>query len=139
VASRRTRKAFVDTNVFVRFLTGDDPAKAERSKALLDSAEEGSLELHLSHLTVAELAWTLRRFYGIPRTRIAESLADLLALKSVRVPELGLLSDAVGTYGRRPTDFIDAYHAVDMARRGLRTIYSFDKDFDRLGVRRLEP
>jgi predicted nucleic acid-binding protein len=36
---------FVDTNLFIRYLTNDDPAKADRVEALLDDARDG--EIHL--------------------------------------------------------------------------------------------
>ena len=41
---------FVDANVFLRFLTRDDPVKAERVKALLERAERG--EVDASHQRV---------------------------------------------------------------------------------------
>ena len=36
-------------------------------------------------------------------------------------------------------DFLDAYHAAEIRRRGVQRIYSYDEDFDRLDVRREEP
>jgi len=53
------------------------------------------------------------------------------------------------TYARSGVDFIDAYHAALLERRGLsrgvaprgeRRLYSYDEDFDKIaGLERVEP
>ena len=50
---------FVDANVFLRFLTRDDPVKAERVKALLERAERGEVDLLTSESVIAELVFVL--------------------------------------------------------------------------------
>jgi predicted nucleic acid-binding protein len=50
---------FIDTNVFLRFLTRDDFAKAERVKALLEQAEKGEVELTTSESVISELVFVL--------------------------------------------------------------------------------
>jgi predicted nucleic acid-binding protein len=136
---KKGEKVFVDTNIFLRFLTGDDPARAERCRAFFERADRGEMELHISDLTLAELAWTLRSYYARPREEIAAILAQVLDMRSVRVSRKGVLRDAVAMYGQQNVDFIDAYHAAEMRRRELRRIYSYDEDFDRLGIKREEP
>ncbi len=39
---------FIDTNVFLRFLTKDDPNKAEKCRELLQAASEGLIKLYTS-------------------------------------------------------------------------------------------
>jgi predicted nucleic acid-binding protein len=47
---------------------------------------------------------------------------------------------ALNLYASTTLDFGDAYIAASMDRMGSRTVYSFDRDFDRIkGIRRLEP
>lgn len=135
----RRRRAFVDSSVLMRYFTGDDPVKGERCRVLMESAGTGGVELHLSHLLFAEVAWTLRSVYASPRQSIAEALSDLTGLRSARVREREFIDDVIDVYSRNNVDFIDAYFVTEMKRKGIRTIYSYDKDFDRLGVRRVEP
>lgn len=52
-------KVFVDTNVFLRFLTNDDPIKAKRVEALFRQAIKGQIQLITSLLVMAEIVWTL--------------------------------------------------------------------------------
>ncbi len=136
---RRRERIFVDTNVFLRFLTGDDPEKAQRCRALFERAEQGQAEVLINVLVLAELAWTLRSYYGRPREEIASILEQLLDMRSVRIPNKATLQEAVGLYARHNVDFIDACHAVEARRRGAQRFYSYDDDFDRLEVGREEP
>ncbi len=46
---------FVDTNVFLRFLTNDDPAKARRVETLFRDALRGKIRLTTSLLVIAEM------------------------------------------------------------------------------------
>lgn len=133
------RPAFVDSSVLLRYFTGDDAEKAERCRDLLENAGAGNFELHVSHLLFAESAWTMRSFFGLSRQSIAERLADLATLRSIKIHERDLIGDAVETYARNNVNFVDAYFAAEMKRHGIRSIYSYDKDFDKLGVRRVEP
>jgi len=130
---------FVDTNVFLRFLTGDHARMAADSRRLIERAAAGELLLQTSHLALAEIVWTLDTQYGVSREGIAGMLRDLLGLQSLRVDQKEMLREVVDLYESTNVDFIDAYHAVDVRRRGIDRVVSYDKDFDRLGVSRVEP
>ena len=130
---------FVDTNVFLRILTGDQARMSGDSKRLIERAESGEVELHTSHLVLAEIVWTLGSQYGVARAEIAAMMRDLLGLRSLHVDHKEMLGDAIDLFAAANVDFIDAYHAVDVRRRGIDRIVSYDKDFDRLGVPRVEP
>ena len=39
------RSYFVDTNIFIRYLTNDDPVKADRVEKLLSEAAAGKVRL----------------------------------------------------------------------------------------------
>lgn len=139
MARRKRERVFVATNVFLRFLTGDEPAKAARCRSLFERAERGELELHISDLVLAELAWTLRSYYGRQREDIASTLSQILDMRSIRIPRKALLQGAVKLYAEHHVDFVDAYHAAEARRRQFHRVYSYDEDFDRLGLKREEP
>jgi predicted nucleic acid-binding protein len=44
---------FADTNIFIRLLTGDDPAKATRCLELVQGARRGEISLYASESVVA--------------------------------------------------------------------------------------
>lgn len=130
---------FVDTNIFIRFLTADEPRMSEDCRLLIQRAEDGELELHTSLLVVAEVIWTLRSRYRIPRAEVVALVRDLMGLRSLRVEQREMLDAAIERYAATNVDFIDAYNAVELRQRGFDRIVSYDKDFDRLGVPRVEP
>ncbi len=129
----------VDTNIFLRFLTGDDPAKASACQQLFERAERKEIELHTNELVLAELAWTLRSFYRRAREEIAGTLRDILGMAGLRVPRRSVMLEALDLYERLNVDFLDAYNAADMRARGLTAVCSYDTHFDRLGVARVAP
>lgn len=130
---------FLDTNVFLRFLTADQEQMAEDCRRLFERGEDGEFQLHTSHLALAEIVWTLQSYYRVPRGEIAAMLRDLFALRSLRVDQKEMLREVVDLYASTNVDFIDAYHALDARRRGMDRICSYDRDFDSLGVDRVEP
>ena len=130
---------FVDTNVFLRFLTADHARMAADCRGLFERAETSDLQLHTSHLALAEIVWTLQSHYNVPREDIAAMLLDLLALRSLRVDQKEMLRAVADLYRTTGVDFIDAYHELDIRRRGIERICSYDHDFDGLDVTRVEP
>lgn len=58
--------AFADTNLFLRFLTQEPTDQAQAAERVLQRAAAGELVLVTTPLVFAELAWTLKSFYGRP-------------------------------------------------------------------------
>ena len=56
----------VDTNVVVRYLTGDDPGQAARAKAAIDAGD-----VFVSTTVLLESAWVLRSVYGFAEEEVA--------------------------------------------------------------------
>ena len=128
--------AFVDTNVLVRYLTGDPPGQAELATRYL----EETTDLRVLDLIVAEVVYVLESFYKTPRQQLAESLRELLALPSLQVDDRGLLQRTVDLYEGRRLDFADAYLVACAERSGVGVVASFDRGIDRAGtIQREEP
>ncbi len=131
--------ALLDTNIFLRLLTEDDPEKAERCERLLRRAGQRTLRLHVSDVCLAEIVWTLESYYRAPRSEIAEKLIALLNTPGLEFSNVDVLLDAVQRYRDSAVDFIDAYHAALAADAGLE-VYSYDHHFDKFeDVTRREP
>ena len=131
---------FVDTNVFLRYLTKDDPSKYERCRAMFKRALEGEITIATSGLVIAELIWTLLSYYKVPKAEVVEKVSVILGTENLFVPDKNILADALVLYARKNIDFIDAYNAVFMKYQGLREIYSYDEDFENVeDIERKEP
>lgn len=118
---------FVDTNVFLRFLTNDDPVKAKRAEALFREAVRGKIKLATSLLVIAEIIWTLESFYQLEKTDIATKVEKILNTPNLECPEASLLFMALDLYVHANIDFIDAYNAFHMKDRGLTLILTYDR------------
>jgi len=133
-------RAFVDTNVLVRFLTGDPPDLAERARSLFDAVDAGQVQLVLEEVILAEVVWVLESYYRHPPAEIARILLDLLAHEGIDCRDKGRLARALVLYVDRGVDFADALLATAVQAAGEQVVYSFDRHFDRLpGITRCEP
>jgi uncharacterized protein len=121
------RRVLVDTNVFLRFLTADDPGKAEKARRLFASAVSGELVVETSLLVIAEIVWTLESFYGLTHDEVAEQVTTILATPNLECPGKELLFEALLGYTERNVDFIDAYHAAFLGRRRDVSLATFDR------------
>jgi predicted nucleic acid-binding protein len=131
---------FVDTNVFLRYLTKDDLSKYERCREMFKKALEGEIAISTSGMVIAELIWTLLSYYKLPKAEVIEKVLVIVGTESLFIPDKDALADALVLYARKNIDFIDAYHAVFMKYHGLREIYSYDEDFDIIeDIQRREP
>jgi predicted nucleic-acid-binding protein len=129
-------RAFVDTNLLVRHLTGDPRAQAERATAFM----AGDHDLILADLILAEMVYVLESFYEHPRSQIAVAARSLLALPSVFAADPELLLRAIELYEAKRLDFADAYLCAAAELSGVGSVASFDRQIDRVAtVRRLEP
>jgi predicted nucleic acid-binding protein len=118
---------FVDTNVFLRFLTNDDPAKAKRAESLFRDALRGKIRLATSLLVIAEIIWTLESFYKVEKSDIAAKVEKILNTPNLDCPEAPLIFMALDLYVHENIDFVDAYHGFYMREQGLTQILTYDR------------
>lgn len=124
---------FVDTNVFLRFLTNDDPGKAKRAETLFRDALRGKVRLATSLLVIAEIIWTLESFYKVAKPDIAAKVEKILNTPNLECPDMPLILLALDLYVHASIDFVDAYTAFEMRERGLTQILTYDhKHFARV-------
>lgn len=131
---------FLDTNVILRHLTGEDARQAARCEALFERADRGREVLYTTVLVIAEIIWVLGARHGHPKARIVDGIRRMLNTRNIVIEDREALLLALQLFEQHPIDFIDAYNGAVMQARGLEVIYSYDKDFDLIpGIQRLEP
>ena len=131
----------LDTNPILRHILDDHPDHSARSHNLFTRIEDGEERVRTTDTVVFEAAFTLERFYKVPRIEIRETLLDLLQLPGIVLSGKRAYRQVFDLWVQRPRlSFADCYHAVLVQRLKLPAIVTFDKDFDNLpNVRRLEP
>lgn len=134
------KRAFVDANVILRYLTKDPPEMAEAALKTFRDAKNGKVFLLVTNLTVAEVVWVLESFYRYSKNQIAETLTEFLLCDGLEVESLDLLIEALALYQEKNLDFADAFLAVTALQKGTPTIYSFDAHLNRIdGITVLKP
>jgi predicted nucleic acid-binding protein len=133
-------KKFIDTNIFLRYLTRDDPAKYEKCRELFKKTIVGKTSIATSGIVIAELIWTLSSYYKVPKADVVEKVSIIVSTENLYIPDKDIIMDALLFYSMKNIDYIDAYNAVFMKYNGLDEIYSYDEDFDVVeNIKRTEP
>lgn len=135
---------YIDTDVIIRLLTGDDPVKQEKAAKLFEQVEQGSLTVVAPDTVIADATYVLSspRLYKHSRQDVAALLTPLVRLLGFHVKNKRTVLAALTLYGYGQTkmDFGDAMIVASMQESSSRTLYSFDADFDKIsGISRQEP
>lgn len=147
IASHRQQRgpmtnAFVDTDVVVRLLTGDDPVKQQAAEKLFSAVEQGEQSLLAPDTIIADAVYVLAsaRLYHISRPDIRDMLVALVRLPNFRIENKSSVLRALELFGATNVDFGDAMIVASMQHAGVRNLYSYDRDFDQMdGVVRSDP
>ena len=125
---------FVDTNIFIRYLTKDDPVKAENCYRLFKEAEKNQIDLTTSESVIAEVVFILssKRLYHLSREEVQARLYPLISLQGLKIPHRRMYLRALDLYANNTIDFEDALSIAIMERQGIDGIISYDRDFDRV-------
>ena len=97
----------IDTNVLVRFLTGDEPAQAAR--ALIESQD-----IFFSATVLLEAEWALRSAYGLDKAEVIAALGRLAGLPRLSLDDPARISKALSRAGQG-MDFADELHLATAA------------------------
>ncbi len=134
---------YVDSDVIIRFLTGDDLKKQKASAALFEHVAQGKKTLVAPDTVIADVVFVLSspRLYRFPRPQTREILTTLLRMANFKVENKHMLIRTLDIYATTTIDFGDAFlAALAIQSRGEGFLYSYDHDFDTItGVTRREP
>ena len=111
----------VDTNIVVRYLTGDDPGQAAKAKAVIDAGY-----VFVSRTVLLESEWVLQSVYGFAGKEVAAALRAFAGLPRVSVESPDLVAEALDR-AEIGMDFADALPLGAAAR--CETMLTFDRQF----------
>jgi len=133
------KTCFLDANIFLRFLTGDDRRKAEACRRLVQRAVDGKLNLTTHPLILAEVVWVLESYYKLPRGEITKKLQMIMNTPNLTVADAHAFAQAVELYSDSKIDLADCFAAAVATQEDC-TLVSYDRDFDKLeGIQRAKP
>ncbi|ACM25602.1 type II toxin-antitoxin system VapC family toxin [Agrobacterium sp. SHOUNA12C] len=94
----------IDTNLIVRYLTGDHPEQSPRARGIVDGQA-----IFVAATVVLEVEWVLRSTYGYRPTDVARALRAFGGLPTVTVEDAALVAAAL-ELAEKGMDFADALH-----------------------------
>ena len=131
---------FLDTNIILRYLTGDIPSEALKCHHLFKDASEGKEILFTNILVIAEVIWVLSSEYKFARVKVIEGIQKIINTPHIHIDDGKIILSALDIFEAHNIDFIDAYNAAVMRHKDINSIYSYDKHFDRIKeIKRLKP
>ena len=128
----------VDVNLLLRHILNDDKEQAAASRRFLEHAARQGKRLLVLELAIAEAAWVLTG-RGWSHQDIAEALLALSADDRFELRDRPIVQHALRLYAEQNVDWIDAYQAVYAVENRAEGVASFDSDYEKLGVKRIEP
>lgn len=125
---------WLDTNLIIRFLTGDPPDLAQEAKRVFQEAESGHHRLKVHPLVVAEAFYVLTSYYGQAEPEVAQKLIELLDREGLEVLEADALHFALKNIGQGGLSLIDGF-LLYSAQKGKEGLATQDKGLSRQGSR----
>ena len=124
---------FVDANIILRYLL-DDP-EADSVERIFKKQKE----IFVADIVIAEVIWTFTTFYKWRKDRFIPKIKSFLSPDFIKADKK-ILNVALDIFEKYKIDYIDAYLISLMEKKKVQSIYSFDRDFDKVqSVRRIEP
>ena len=133
---------FIDADVIVRLISGDDPDKQKAAVALFQRVERGALQLTTPVTTLADCLYVLcsPRLYNFSRSEAVARLLTLVQLPHFLVKDRRTVIRALELFASVNIDFGDALIAASMVQNASTLVYSYDQHFDQLpGITRKTP
>jgi predicted nucleic-acid-binding protein len=127
----------VDTNILVRFFVQDDPDQSRRAEEFLQSLTAAAPGF-VSLVSLAELAWVLRRRYGWSRIQLIQCLDHVLDSPEFVLEGQTAVTQALHRFERTKADFADCLIERLGYAAGCADTVTFDLDAARFaGMRQL--
>lgn len=117
----------VDTNVLVRYLTGDDPLQSARARQIISAAFAAGERVYINHVVACELVWVLGRSFHRTRDEIAGVMQQLLDTDAIEIERADSVQSALERYRSGRGDFADYLIGRANTDAGCTRTVTFDR------------
>jgi predicted nucleic-acid-binding protein len=131
----------IDTNVIIRYLVENPEDIQEKFKGVFSffqKVEIGDIKIELTELVLFESFFVLTRLYKVPSKKAANILTKLVQFKGINLPNKKLITTCLTLIQETNIDLVDAYLISLSKEKGIKGIYSFDKDMVKCRLKKLE-
>jgi len=131
--------ALLDTNVLIRFFTGDKNKKYRNLYSFFESLESGEMRVEMKLIVLFQVIYVLKSFYKVPKKEIVSGLTDLIKYKGIAIKQKKTVQRALNLWCEKNVEIVDCYLVACLEKDAQSIIYSYDRDFDKFKVNRKEP
>lgn len=124
------QKLFIDSNVFLRFLTRDDEPMYIDCKKFLELIKDGKLRPYISNIIILEIIFVLTKIYKFPKSKVLEDVKLLLRLRNLTLIEGTETKKALKLFKKHNIKYQDCLIASQIPET-IRLV-TYDKDFDKI-------
>lgn len=125
------RKVYADTNIFLRYLTGEPPGQAQKVTAFFNKVESGECILFVCDLVISELVYVLEKIFELEKKEICKKIKILMLRKNIVLENTQIIFTALDFYRDLNVDFTDAYIYCHAVRNSTNSFFTFDKHFNK--------
>ncbi len=131
---------FIDSNIFLRIIAKDSQVKLRECETLVIKISQNKINASTSSLVLTEVVWTCLKGYKLMRNEVKEVIKSITGIKNLRFEDKMKVSTAAEMFDKHNIKFADCLIASHPKMvQGDMIIVSYDRDFDKLGIKRLEP
>ena len=131
--------SLIDTNVIIRFLTGSSNEKFRGVYRFFKDLEDGKINVELKLIVLFQTIIVLKSFYQVPKFEIVRAVGRLLKLKGLKIREKKTITQMIHIWDTNNIEIVDAYLIACLQKDTQNILYSYDTDFDKFGMNRIEP
>ena len=130
-------KVFIDSNIFIRLLTQDDPKKASDCIGFFEAIDLGQLRPYLSNVVILEIQFVLIRLYKFPKEKVMNDIQKLLSLRNLTLIEKTNTVAALSFYKKHNIKYGDCLIATQIPK-GVKLV-SYDEEFTKIKIATYTP
>jgi len=134
-----TRRYLLDSNILLRFLSGNPKEFAQAAMRLFKEAGEGKVQLDVTAIVVAETMDRLVFHYGVGRKEAVQKVSALLRGRGFKVRDGNLVFGALDRLLETNLGFADAFLEAGSIGENV-PVASFDEEIGKQkDVKRVDP
>lgn len=134
------KKYLVDTNILLRAILEDHKTQSPRAQRFLEKIKSSQkYQCYTTPWVIAEIIWTLRSLYRYTRKDVVKIVEGIINTPNLKVLQERLVAEVIVLFEEKGVDFIDAVNCLICSGEEFDGVVSFDEDFDKLGMKRVQP
>ena len=130
----------IDSNIFLRILVRDSQKQYKESLQFVEAIKKGEIKAITSVVVLLEVGWVLQSFYGYRKKEVLIALDSIDKIKRIKLKNDINFNTGINIFEKYNIKLGDAMIAsTNVVQKEKAIIVSYDKDFDKLKIKRQDP